>query len=57
MIKMALVTGVIIAAGYWYLMSSIMTVAINQVTNYEQQYQQAVTLADQLASSDYAANR
>jgi hypothetical protein len=57
MIKMALVTGVIIAAGYWYLMSAMMGIAMNQINNYQQQYDQAIALTDQLASSDYETNR
>ncbi|MDB5169947.1 MAG: hypothetical protein JWN82_343 [Candidatus Saccharibacteria bacterium] len=54
---MALVTGVIVAAGYWYIMSATMNMALGQVKNYEQQYQQAAQLADQIATSDQSSKR
>ena len=49
---MAIVTGVVIAAGYWFVMSATMNMAMGQVENYEQQYQQAVTLTEQVAAGD-----
>lgn len=48
---MALVTGGIIAAGYWYLMSATMNMAMNQVNTYQQQYEQAVAMTEQLATN------
>lgn len=57
MLKFALVTGVMIAAGYWYMMSAAMNIAVGQAQNYEQHYKQAVALADQLADADSPTNR
>ncbi|HEY1064022.1 MAG TPA: hypothetical protein VGE30_01855 [Candidatus Saccharimonadales bacterium] len=56
MIKMAIVTGVVIAAGYWFVMSATMNLAMGQAENYERQYRQAVMLAEQVAAGD-PANR
>lgn len=47
---MALVTGGIIATGYWYLMSATMNLAMNQVNAYQQQYEQAIAMTEQLAA-------
>jgi Tfp pilus assembly major pilin PilA len=57
MIKLAFITGFMIAAGYWFIMSATMNIAVGQVQHYEQQYQQAVALADQLADNNNASNR
>lgn len=57
MIKLAIVTGVMIGAGYWFIMSAAMNMTIGQVQNYQQQYERAVALADQIADDSSASNR
>lgn len=57
MIKLAIVTGVMIGAGYWFIMSAAMNMTVGQVQSYQQQYQQALALADQIADDSSASNR
>lgn len=57
MIKLAIVTGVMIGAGYWFIMSAAMNMTVGQVQSYQQQYQQALALADQIAVDSSASNR
>jgi hypothetical protein len=57
MIKLAIITGLMIGAGYWFIMSATMNIAVSQAQNYEQQYQQAIALADKLADDSTARNR
>jgi hypothetical protein len=57
MIKMAIVTGVFVAAGYWFIMSAISNIALGQVENYQKQYEQAIALTEQIGVSDTPKNR
>ena len=50
MIKMAVITGVLIAAGYYYIMSTSFTIAMNQTNQLKNQYAQAYEQIDQMTA-------
>lgn len=57
MIKFAICTGVIIAAGYYYIMSASFNIAMDQTRHMQQQYAQAIEQVDQMNADANQINR